>query len=98
MRYGRQSFLPGTHTPQAICFDDLGLEPLMQHYGNTCNVMAEVLLSRYDCFATHGMITHITTNLNSAELEDHYGKRIRSRMRELFNLIAFARNAPDKRV
>lgn len=35
------------------------------------------------------MITHATTNLSASELEDYYGNRVRSRMREMFNLIAF---------
>ncbi|KKL94503.1 hypothetical protein LCGC14_1864050, partial [marine sediment metagenome] len=37
------------------------------------------------------------TNLNANELEDRYGKRVRSRMREMFNLIAFKKDAKDKR-
>ena len=43
------------------------------------------------------MITHITTNLNSSEIEDIYGTRLRSRLREQFNLIAFDRKAKDMR-
>ncbi len=97
-RYGRQSFIAGTELPQAICFDDLGLEPAMQYYGSPCNVMGEILLSRYDCYTSHHMLTHITTNLNSDEIERCYGRRLRSRMRELFNLVAFPGDAPDKRV
>ena len=31
------------------------------------------------------------------ELEERYGNRVRSRMRELFNLIAFDTKAGDKR-
>ncbi len=101
-RYTRQSF-HRTHTiddeplPRTICFDDLGREPIVQHFGNTVNVMAELLLSRYDYFTSHRMITHVTTNLNSAELEERYGKAVRSRCRSLFNLIAFDRDAADKR-
>jgi len=41
--------------------------------------------------------THATTNLNAHELEDRYGNRVRSRMREMFNLIAFEINSIDKR-
>jgi hypothetical protein len=69
----------------------------MNFYGNQCSVMAEILLSRYDLFHSFGMITHITTNLNSTEIEEKYGTRVRSRMREMFNLISFDKNAPDKR-
>jgi DNA replication protein DnaC len=59
--------------------------------------MAEILLSRYDLFISRYMITHITTNLNSSEIEDIYGTRLRSRLREQFNLIAFDRKAKDMR-
>jgi hypothetical protein len=32
------------------CFDDLGVEPIGKHFGRECNVMGEILLSRYDLF------------------------------------------------
>ncbi|MDT0677925.1 ATPase [Autumnicola musiva] len=82
-----------------FCFDDLGVEPIGRHYGKDCNVLGEVLLSRYELYlASKGRIkTHATTNLNAEELEDIYGNRVRSRMREFFNLIAFGKNTRDKR-
>lgn len=61
--------------PRIYCFDDLGAENNLKYYGNDCNVMAEILLSRYDLFVSHGMLTHITTNLNSSEIESIYGNR-----------------------
>ena len=60
--------------------------------------MAEILLSRYDLFVHHGMMTHLTTNLSASEIEQAYGNRVRSRMREMFNLVAFDKTAQDKRV
>ncbi len=87
--YGESSF---------FCFDDMGVEPMGRHYGKDCNVIGEILLSRYDLFLETNLKTHATTNLNAEELEDRYGNRVRSRMRELFNLIAFDTRAGDKRV
>ncbi len=81
-----------------FCFDDLGVEPIGRHYGKDCNVMGEILLSRHELFIKHHIKTHATTNLNAQELEDLYGNRVRSRMRQLFNLIAFDKNANDKRI
>jgi len=99
-----------------FCFDNLGVEPMGRHYGKDCNVMGEILLSRYDVFCNtedngqgqidlstpniskRNIITHATTNLNAQELETLYGNRVRSRMRQLFNLIAFDRGSKDKRV
>ena len=87
------------------CFDDLGVETTGRHFGKDCNVMGEILLSRYDLFArtchperSRGVKTHATTNLNAQELEEGYGNRVRSRMRQLFNLIAFDKESVDKRV
>lgn len=85
----------GNH--QFYCFDDLGVEPTGRHFGKDCNVMGEILLSRYDLFLKHKLITHATTNLNADELEARYGNRVRSRMRELFNLVAFDKGSKDKR-
>ncbi|HCO84396.1 MAG TPA: ATPase [Arenibacter sp.] len=82
---------------QFFCFDDLGVEPTGRHYGQDCNVMGEILLSRYDLFMKSKLRTHATTNLNAQELEERYGNRVRSRMRELFNLVAFDKESRDKR-
>ena len=80
------------------CFDDLGVETTGRHFGKDCYVMGEILLSRYDLFLKRKIRTHTTTNLNAQELESRYGIRVRSRMRELFNLIAFDKESLDKRV
>lgn len=82
---------------QFYCFDDLGVEPTGRHFGKDCNVMGEILLSRYDLFLNNNVLTHATTNLNAQELEERYGNRVRSRMRQLFNLIAFDKSSKDKR-
>lgn len=83
--------------PKTICFDDLGTENNLKYYGNECNIMAEILLSRYDLFTTKKLQTHITTNLSASEIENHYGNRVRSRLREMVNLIAYDKQTLDKR-
>lgn len=83
--------------PKIYCFDDLGVENNLKYYGNECNVLAEVILSRYDIFIAKQIPTHITTNLSASEIETHYGIRVRSRLRLMVNLIAFDRNTKDKR-
>lgn len=80
-----------------ICFDDLGVENNLKYFGNECNVMAEILLSRYDLFVSKKIVTHITTNLSASEIEGIYGNRVRSRLRAMFNLIAFDKATADKR-
>jgi DNA replication protein DnaC len=83
--------------PLVYCFDDLGAENNLKFYGNECNIMGEILLSRYDQFISRKLITHLTTNLSATEIEAAYGNRVRSRMREMFNLLAFDKNRSDRR-
>jgi DNA replication protein DnaC len=83
--------------PKTICYDDLGTENNLKYFGNECNVMAEILLSRYDLFTSKKLQTHITTNLSASEIETHYGNRVRSRLREMVNLIAYDKTIKDKR-
>lgn len=83
--------------PTEYCFDDLGLETSSKYFGNECNVMAEILLTRYDLFKEKGIVTHLTTNLSATEIESQYGNRLRSRMREMFNLFGYEEGAKDKR-
>lgn len=83
------------------CFDDLGTEPPeSQHFGNKTNALADVLLGRYDSYQRanlRGWQTHLTTNLSADDLGARYGNRVRSRMRELFNVLAMPASIPDLR-
>lgn len=83
--------------PKIYCFDDLGIENNLKYYGNECNVMAEIVLSRYDIFISKKIPTHITSNLSASEIETHYGLRVRSRLREMVNLISYDKTTKDKR-
>lgn len=98
-QYSNKSFkiVPGRKIPLTICFDDMGAEYSLKHFGNQCNVIAEILLSRYDLFISDGLKTIITTNLNASEIEKQYGPRIRSRLREMVNVISFPDETNDKR-
>lgn len=85
------------HKEVGFCFDDLGTETEKQNFGNKSNVLGEIILNRYDKFRLLKSKTHVTSNLNTDEIEVMYGKRVRSRMREMFNLIEFPINATDRR-
>ncbi len=95
-KYGNQS---------TFCFDDLGIEPIGRHYGKDANTMTEIILSRHKLFVDnwhlpqyfYWYMSHFTTNLNATEIEQRYGKRTRSKLREMVNLIAFHPNSKDKR-
>ena len=86
--YGKEGF---------FCFDDLGAEPTGRFFGKDCNVLGELLLSRHELFLQSKIKTHATTNLIADEMEERYGSRVRSRMRQMFNLINFDKNTRDKR-
>ena len=58
-----------------------------------CN--AEILLNRYDILQLKKLQTHITTKLSASEIENVYLNRVRSRLRELCNLIAYDRSIID---
>ncbi len=68
--------------------DELGREPPQgSHYGCRMDVMQYVLQSRYD-HRRDGM-THATTNLSPAGLEQRYGDFIADRFKEMFNIYRF---------
>lgn len=79
-----------------ICFDDLGTEDEVKNFGNTRNVMADLILRCYDNYQMKGRI-HITTNLTRDKIKELYGDRVASRMQEMFNAIEFPVDSPDYR-
>lgn len=95
MKLGFEVIQHQSYSLATVCYDDLGTEQSLKYFGNDTNVMAEILLSRYDNFTDAGIKTHCTTNLNASELESAYGDRLRSRFRESFNLICL--ESGDKR-
>lgn len=69
-----------------LCIDDIGSEELKNNYGNKSNVIGELIDERYQSNYT-GPLLHGTTNLSAEQLNERYGERIVSRMRERFNFI-----------
>lgn len=87
---------PFGHQTIGYCFDDLGTEVVGKHYGKEKEVMVEVLLNRYDNHLDFFM-THVTTNLGSADVRARYGERVFDRLREMFNIIDFPINEKSRR-
>lgn len=87
---------PFGHKEIGLCFDDLGTEANAKHYGKEKNVMAEIILNRYDNQIDF-RATHITTNLNAERIKNEYGARVTDRMREMFNVIEFPDTAQSRR-
>lgn len=71
-----------------FCFDDLGTEKQGKNYGNSQNIMKDILELRYNKYRI-GVKTHITTNLNHEQFKERYGERLESRLHEMFNVLVF---------
>lgn len=74
------------HRHTGICIDDLGAESEKNSFGNKSNVIGDLIEHRYHSKLV-GTMLHATTNLTSSELENFYGGRVLSRMKQIFNLI-----------
>lgn len=69
-----------------LIIDDLGTEPLAtMRYGNSLNVVEELLSRRYD----RRKMTMVTTNLKMDQIKKVYRERIYDRVREMFNILEF---------
>lgn len=75
------------------CFDDLGTEEDKNAFGNKKNVMADLIMAIYLKKVFNKF--HITTNLTKEEIENRYGTRVVSRLREMFNVLVL--NGKDRR-
>lgn len=86
---------PFCQTSIGLCLDDLGTETNGKFFGKEKNVMAEILLNRYQNVAL--IYTHLTTNLSMDEIISQYGDRVADRFREMFNIIEFSAEAKSRR-
>ncbi|HVZ57178.1 MAG TPA: hypothetical protein VG870_11010 [Chitinophagaceae bacterium] len=70
-----------------VLLDDVGSEPArIKHFGTERNVFQELIeISYFERRPFHKIL--ITTNLDGDEIEERYGYRVRSRLREMFNVI-----------
>lgn len=75
------------HDAVGVTFDDLGTEKKKNHFGNECNVMADILQLRYANNNLKKEFTHVVTNQTAKDLLGTYGIRTHDRMREMFNIM-----------
>lgn len=85
------------HNVLGFAFDDLGTETLGNYYKTTLEVMAELIMRRYDNASTRGNMTHITTNIVPEDIEKRYGLRVYDRMKSMFNVITLPTDAKSLR-
>ena len=67
-------------------FDDIGAESVGSHFGKE-EIFRTILESRHRLFVETGTKTFFSTNLDLKKIEERYGKRVESRLHEMFNLI-----------
>lgn len=87
---------PFGHQVIGFCFDDLGTESNAKFYGKEKNVMAEIILNRYDNKLNYNS-THMTSNLTTAKINEIYGTRVTDRLRQMFNVIEYPVKAKSRR-
>ena len=78
-----------------LTIDDLGAEPTLNYYGTKVEVMDDVVSRRAVLFCDCGHLLNLTTNLQPEELDERYGPRLFSRIREMCNVVIF--QGPDRR-
>ena len=81
-----------------LYIDDIGFSVDVKRYGNTVNIVTEILMERYDLFVSTGIKTHLSSNImtqitnninNKPTLKNMYGARIIDRMKEMCEIIIF---------
>lgn len=80
-----------------MMFDEIFSERIANHMGNQIFVSEFLINELYDFTKGHNMFWkfHGTTNYDGQAIEDKLGKNIRSRVKEMWNLIKL--NGPDRR-
>ena len=75
------------NTDGLVLLDDVGTEePKVLHYGTEIRWFENFIQSYYNLHQSYDQLL-ITTNCGGDELQAKYGYRVRSRMREMFNVI-----------
>lgn len=98
-KHGIGSFVNHAHRPipdhsQPIheYFDDLGVEENVVVYGQKTDVFKQIITDRHRMFLEQGLLTFATSNLTEKDLNERYGERVGSRIRQMFNIWNFTGN------
>ena len=79
---------------QNVFLDDLGAEPMTNEYGVRLEAAGDFIVSWHE-LARPGRRLFVTTNLTTAEIDERYGGRVLSRLKDLCVPLRLA--GPDKR-
>lgn len=75
--------------PEDVILDDVGAEPVAKRYGETREVIADVIAERYTYWQKHNAKTVITSNLSKQQFDDRYGRRVTDRLAEMCITVEF---------
>lgn len=68
--------------PFHICVNDIGLDSEGKHYGTQLKeVVDELLFARYEIYQNHQKYTHLTSNLDTEDLEEKFEGRLGDRFK-----------------
>ena len=71
------------HDKFNMMYDDLGNENKGVFYGDDVDVFEKLIQFRYDLYRSKQLRTFFTTNLTQDELQEKYGPRVWSRLKEM---------------
>ena len=81
-----------------LYIDDIGFSIDVKRYGNTVNIIAEIIMERYDLYVSSGFKTHFSSNI-VADIKDNerniptikklYGSRVLDRIIEMCDLVTW---------
>ncbi len=85
-----------------LYIDDIGVSLDVKRYGNTVNIISELLMERYDLYINSGYRTHLSSNLKTdilnnlnktPTLKSMYGSRLLDRIKEMNEINIFKGNS-----
>jgi DNA replication protein DnaC len=88
---GINAVTPGEYNqPVHLFIDDLGQnERVASYFGNSVDVITELIQRRYYAFTDNYVLTHASSNIIPSEIKETFGQFTASRMREMFNVLLF---------
>lgn len=81
-----------------LYIDDIGFSIDVRRYGNTVNIISEIIMDRYELYISSGFKTHLSSNVatsiknnekNIPTIERLYGSRVLDRIKEMCDLITW---------
>lgn len=72
------------HNPHDIVIDEIGTMDKVRNWGETADIMCDIIEMRYRAMLAYGVKTIVTTNLSDKDILERYGRRVEDRLREMF--------------